>query len=306
MPQPQYLTNAQIDYDKWDICMECAVNGMAYGFSWYLDIVAPEWDALVLGDYEAVMPLPHRCKLGIHYLFQPPFVQQLGVFSIFSLNQSLIRRFLAAIPPHFKWIDIHLNEGNNFSVKKFETQSRRNYLLFLYKSYEEQYHNYNNNTKRNLKKAFQKGWTVQSNTSPEEMVDFYKTNLSAKLPYVNEVYCNQLLQIMYKSIHRGKGVIKGIYDEHNQLCAAAFFLKSHNRFINLAPVTNQVGRENGAMFLIIDDLIRTYQETDYMLDFEGSMVPSIARFFKGFGANEVAYCHIWANRLPWWIRWAKK
>ena len=49
---------------------------------WYLDIVHENWDALMEDDYERVMPMPVITKnWRISYIFQPFFVQQLGVFS---------------------------------------------------------------------------------------------------------------------------------------------------------------------------------------------------------------------------------
>ena len=77
----KYLKHNQIDKQKWDSAIENAENGLVYALSWYLDIVSPNWDALVVGDYEQVMPVTHKRKYGIKYLIQPPFCQQLGFFS---------------------------------------------------------------------------------------------------------------------------------------------------------------------------------------------------------------------------------
>ncbi len=46
--------------------MDEAFNGLIYAKSWYLDIVADQWDALVENDYEKIFPLVHRKKYGIH------------------------------------------------------------------------------------------------------------------------------------------------------------------------------------------------------------------------------------------------
>ena len=75
-----YITYQQIDKSKWDNCIDTAANGLVYGYSFYLDAMAKHWDALVLDDYEAVMPLTWRKKFGIRYLYQPAFTQQLGIF----------------------------------------------------------------------------------------------------------------------------------------------------------------------------------------------------------------------------------
>jgi hypothetical protein len=79
----QHLTHAEIDKVKWDACIDKAGNGLIYGHSVYLNKMCNgQWDALVMGNYETVMPLTRRKKWGIYYLYQPAFTQQLGIFSI--------------------------------------------------------------------------------------------------------------------------------------------------------------------------------------------------------------------------------
>ena len=74
------VLHKEIDFIKWDNCISNAPNGLIYGYSYYLDHMASQWDALVLNDYEAVMPLTWNRKYGIHYLYQPFLTAQLGVF----------------------------------------------------------------------------------------------------------------------------------------------------------------------------------------------------------------------------------
>jgi hypothetical protein len=71
----------------------------------------------------------------------------------------------------------------------------------------------------------------------------------------------------------------------NPPVALAFFLKFKNRIINLAPITLRDARESGAMTYILDEIIQKNANTDTILDFEGSSIESIARFYKGFGAK---------------------
>ena len=52
---------------------------------------------------------------------------------------------------------------------------------------------------------------------------------------------------------------------------------------------NEEGRANRAQFLLVDYIIKTNSNSDYILDFEGSNIPSIARFYGGFGANATKY-----------------
>ena len=83
-----YLKRKDIDIVKYNTCIEASINTRIYAYSWYLDIVATNWDILVLNDYEAVMPLPWRQKYFIKYMYPPAWTQQLGVFSKSRIMQT--------------------------------------------------------------------------------------------------------------------------------------------------------------------------------------------------------------------------
>ena len=52
------------------------------------------------------------------------------------------------------------------------------------------------------------------------------------------------------------------------------------------------------MFRIIDTFIKDHADSGRILDFEGSNIPSVARFFGGFGAQAEIYQSVSFNRLP--------
>ena len=43
-------SNQEIDKKRWDQTMENSLNGIAFGYSWYLDATFPDWSALVSED----------------------------------------------------------------------------------------------------------------------------------------------------------------------------------------------------------------------------------------------------------------
>ena len=94
-----YVENKNIDKVKWDRCIETAGNGLIYANSFYLDAMAKHWDAIVLNDYEAVMPLTWNKKYGIYYLYQPFLCASLGVFGN-NLTGEILYSFLNNIPKH--------------------------------------------------------------------------------------------------------------------------------------------------------------------------------------------------------------
>ncbi|MBK7029040.1 MAG: hypothetical protein IPH45_07445 [Bacteroidales bacterium] len=105
-----FLLHDQVNSEKWDDCIQHAINGNLYGYSWFLDLVCPEWCALVEDDYVRVMPLPAWKKFGITYLLQPYFTQQLGLYSQQALSQEVLDKFIRSIPRRFLYMDFNLNK----------------------------------------------------------------------------------------------------------------------------------------------------------------------------------------------------
>src|SRR4030095_1525417 len=142
--QIQYLSHKEIDKTKWDACIEQAANGLIYPYSFYLDAMSKHWDAIVLNNYEAVMPLTWNRKYSFYYLYQPAFTASLGVFGK-NLNKKLIDDFIKSIPSKFKLIEISLNAGNIIGDSKTFSLLRSNYILHLNKPYEGLYKAYRDN-----------------------------------------------------------------------------------------------------------------------------------------------------------------
>ena len=152
-----YIEHNDIEFEKWDACVTKSFNRLIYGFSWFLDIVCDDWDALVLNDYEAVFPLPKRKKWGIEYIYQPYFCQQLGVF---SKKKVPIESFLNCIPKRFKYLELNVSSSNCFVV-----QENNNFELELLKNVES---HFSKNTSRNIAKAKASNLSLVSNVSPEQ------------------------------------------------------------------------------------------------------------------------------------------
>ena len=131
--------------------------------------MAKHWDALVFGDYEAVMPLTWNKKYGFYYLYQPAFTASLGVFGK-SIDGTLVKNFLDSIPKKFKLIEISLNHGNNFPDAIKGYYPRSNYILDLNRTYEELLHGYRENHRRNILKAKEVGSRISKEISVDEII----------------------------------------------------------------------------------------------------------------------------------------
>ncbi len=293
-----YLLHSDIDKIKWDACIQKAFNGNIYALSWYLDVVHKDWDALVEDDYVRVMPLTGNKKYGIYYLHQPFFTQQLGIFSTEILNSSVINKFIAAIPEKFRFVQINLNIHNHPQPENYQLIPNKSYLLDLISRYPKLSSHYATNTKRNLKKALSSGLTLVKGLEPGLLTDMFGQNKGQEVKHWRDMHYQRLNQLMFKAMFKAKGVIYGVYSEHNELCAGAFFLKDHHHLIFLFSASTPEARQNGAMTFLLDAVIKEYAETTLVLDFEGSNNPNLARFYRGFGSQEISYYRLEINRFP--------
>lgn len=305
-PEIRFIRNEDIDYQKWDQCIAHSPHGIAYAYSWYLDRICPCWDALIWGNYLYVMPLVNNSKVGIRYIYQPFFTQQFGVFSSFNPEPDIVNEFLHAIPKQFRLIDMKLNIGNTPTTNKYKLSQNTTFHLALNKSYPEICTLYNTNTRRNIQKAIQNKIYISQVYDIPFFLEFTRKNLAEKAPEVKPQHYAALSRVISHSTYHQMGQIYGAYDAANDLVAAAFFLTTNQKGIYLAASSDAKGTGLSAMFLLVDTFIRNNAGSGIILDFEGSNIPGVARFYNGFGAYPMIYYSVHANRLPLVLRWMKK
>lgn len=298
----RYLERNDIDNDKWDGCIDSSFNGNLYGHSWFLDIVGGEWDALVENDYERVFPLVNRKKFGIHFVYQPFFTQQLGLYSTTKLDGGVLGEFIRAIPSKFRRIEINLNTLNNPDGNSFNLIPQLNHELDLINSYDRIKKGYSENLSRNLKKAEKTGLTIVKNIRPDDIIDLFRENRGKGISHLKETDYLKLKRIAYAAMYKGIANIQGVYDERNQLVAGAFFIRSNNKVVFLFSGLSEEGRNASAMPFLIDSFIRQHSGKHLTFDFDGSNDPNLARFYKSYGSKECVYQRLEINRMPFLIK----
>ena len=65
MNQIKHIKHQNIDFEKWDKTILSSVYPLVFAQSFYLNATCPQWDALIIGDYESVFPLTYNTKFGI-------------------------------------------------------------------------------------------------------------------------------------------------------------------------------------------------------------------------------------------------
>lgn len=304
-PHIHYLQHHQIDREAWNTCIEKAPNGLIYAYSWYLDAMSTSWDALVLGDYAAVMPLPYRRKWGIHYIYQPFLTAQLGVFGT-GIDKTLLEDFLNAVPASFRYWDFSLNSGNVFSLEHYPLRQRTNFILDLSLPYEVLASHYRENTRRNIKRSHTFNLQVKRDIPLEDVI---RLNQQQSVQQGNEFGAEDYNRFtdLFASLQKGgKAQTYGVYTPAGELAASVAFVYSHNRAYYLLVGNHPNSRALGASHRLIDAFIFDHAGEPLLLDFEGSDIPSLAFFYSSFGAVPEPYSALTLNRLPWYIKWLKK
>ena len=301
----QYLHRHQIDTAKWDQCIDNATNGLLYAYTFYLDHMAGEWDALVLGDYQAVMPLTWRKKFGIYYLYQPFVTASLGVFSSMPINKAMMETFINAIPRKFKLIQIDLNIANNCMDSQFVTQ-RKNYVLPLTGGYDALQQNYNRHARRKLKKASEAGLQIAEGIAIEKIAAL-SYSMMAEKDKVSMADYEKFIQL-FKTVHPFVESCNSIaaLDADGAIVASDINIVYKKRIYSLLAGNVPKSNECGGFYFVLDSLIKKYAGTGYLLDFEGSDVPGIAFLFECLGGQLTWYPHLAINHLPPVVRWLKK
>ena len=291
-----HLRHSEIDLQKWNSCVQNACNALVYAESWYLDIVSPHWEALVADDYEYVMPLPVKRKYGISFLVQPPLTQQLGVFSHHKIDENIVAQFIQKIP--YRSYHLNLNEQNPSS----KGTKHPNFTLNLNSDYNTIFDAYSTNTKRNIKKAQQTNMYVSENVDIDSFLNFYFSAID------NHAKPDKTLttDVVKTGFLKEKLYTFGAFTAENELISVLCLLRSGKRLVYLLAASNLEGKERAAMSFIVNKVVQNFAGSDSILDFEGSKVEGIARFYQGFGAEATYYQQIRKNSVIQFMNLIKK
>ena len=288
----QLVKKEDLDKIKWNSCVHYALNGNIFGYMWYLDSVSKEWDALVEGDYESVLPLFHSTDNSFSY--HQLLLRELGIYSIHLLSQKRVQAFAKAIPNSYKNVDIQFKNGIQLPPdKNFEIKSKSNYELYLQSPYDTIRNNYSEAAELSLEKARLNNLKPSSSVKPEKIAALFK-EISKKSKEAEAAF-HAYHRIMYNALHRGWGFASGIVDEKENLLAAAFFLFTHGKALTLLAPETAEGKSKGSRALLFDFFIRKNAGRPQILDFNTD-----GDYPKKFGAIQKNFQQLNRKKRTWW------
>jgi len=298
-----YLKSNEIDKKLWDNCIAASQTRKPYPYSWYLDIMAPGWEALIDDDYDSVFPVPARSRFGIKYIATPIFLQQLGAYSPDKSTEKSIDEFLDYMPEFYRLIDLCV--GQRISKRGYSITEKYNYQLDLSSPYEVIRGNFNNACKRNIEKSARQEILFTDDITPRELVGFFLEAKEKVAKGIKSRDFERLTRLMEYCIANNKGRISCVRTARKKLVFGHFLIETPG-YINLFfGVNSPESRKRRINYYFINEIIRENASTDTILDFAGSSIPSIADFIESFGAERYPYYRILRITLPWPIRLLK-
>lgn len=313
----KFVPYQELNFSKWDRCINTSYNSEIYAYSWFLNSVIEQWDAVIEGDYQKVMPLPVRNFMGKPIIYAPLMAPQLGIFSQDPVCKETVKKFIDLIFRKNKFAKLPFNKffGTDYSFARVIPE--QSFDLDLITPYKKTVSNYSNEAKRKIRFAEDSGLFISKGFVPNEMPDFHRT---IKIPFLYSIdnsFYNKLRRLISLSIQNRTGETFGVYTHENNLCSLGFIIKIKNRVVIYLIATDYTGVKKNSTWLLIDHIIRLYSERNVTLRFEPFNFHRIGNYpkislnfnkknicdqheiFISFGAKKYTYPILHNKVIPW-------
>jgi hypothetical protein len=253
----RFVPQEEIDIQLYDSCVHFATNGSIFGYHWFLNNTAREWDLLVEGDnYVSAMPLPRtKTWWGRNRLTHPRLVPELGVYSVKPLSPKRIQAFWDAVPDHFRSGKLTVEPASvPANSNRFEVQAASGSALFLNQPYEKITEDFPVQYASDLAKAQLANLRPAQRFKPEHLANFWLAQHGKSAD--NEWTYHAMQRLMYQVLHRGWGGTRAVESADGEMLAMSFIVYSHSRIFPLFTVESTGGKEVGALTYLWENLLQ--------------------------------------------------
>jgi hypothetical protein len=247
-------------------------------------------------------------KFGITYYITPPYTPHIGLIyknktsnkaNALTYNKTIISEiadFINVLPCSFLTIAFPLTiiDLQPFIWKKFKVTPNYTYQLDLSLSESELFQNMSSDKRNSLKKADKDGLkTIQVNDYKIVKQLILKT-FSRKKKSVDSEFINKILNTFATSQNSFAFVS---YNNDKPICAAFCILDNHTCYYLLGGYDNDNKHQAAGVIVIWQCILHAKQKNLKIFDFEGSMLPEVEKYFRGFGGNLIPYYRVSKAKL---------
>jgi hypothetical protein len=255
-------------------------------------VEALQANAIVLIDEKqgAAFPVLKKQRAFFSIVYQPWFVQVLKVYGYTRLPfmqevaQTLKQQnSIVSIQIESRWKAVFQDSG-------YKVIPKTNYTL----EGKEQLHLHSHHI-RSLKKAAKAEVKIKLGEAQDVQL-FLEEHLFDRIPNMREREIRQFEKFTTKLENENRLKVLTAY-AGIELCACGVYYLEDDTWVYLKGVANSTGRKNGAMVLLMQQLIEELKDNE-RLDFAGSEIEGVATFFKRFGATKEQYFQVEYIRYP--------
>ena len=283
-----------------------ACPGSIFVQPWWLDAVAPEqWDELTIekgGQMVARMPYVMTKKKGFNLISMPKLTQTLGPWLApheakyakeLSREHQLLEELISQLPPFDHFVQNFHHSVTNwlpFYWQGFQQTTRYTYLIPDLNDLDKLWGELRSNIRTDIRKA-QKQLTAKTDLDLEVFLDLNEmtfTRQGLELPYSRNLVrrIDQACQT-----HNCRKIFVA-EDNNGYLHAGVYVVWDDQTTYHLMSGSDPEKRNSGAISFLLWEAIKFASKVTPTFDFEGSMIQSIERFCRAFGAKQTPYFQI--------------
>jgi lipid II:glycine glycyltransferase (peptidoglycan interpeptide bridge formation enzyme) len=278
--------------------------------NWWLEALAPgQWGEVTFhkGD-EIVARLPYvkKIKWGLTILTSPPLTQTLGPWLIpshakyakqLSQEKELFGTLIERLPPFDLFRQNFSPAITNwlpFYWAEFQQNTRYTYRLENLIDHDQLWFGFQENIRREIRKAMKLVEVCDDSASELGLDQFLDINEKSfqrqgkSLPYSRDLV-NRLDKACIK--HDARRIFFA-RDAKGRIHSTVYIVWDNNTAYYLMGGRDPELHNSGATSLVMWEAIKFASSVSKQFDFEGSMIETIEKFFRAFGAKQVPYFHV--------------
>lgn len=273
--------------------------------SWWLDTTCGEhnWQVVILeknNGIVAALPFYTVKRRGLIYIIQPALTQTLGPW-IKSSNS----KYAKVLEQEKKTLQTLFKKLPKFDYyQQSWNYNQRNWLPLHWMGYHQKssityrlpglsdlgkiWDEFQTNIRTDIRKAEKKGITIKENASIDEFLTLNKKVFARQnkaLPYSEDL----VKDIDATCKKRSCSKIFIAIDQEGQHHAAVYIVWDTNSAYYIMGGGDPKLRNSGATSLCMWEAIKFSATVTKSFDFEGSMIESVERFFRAYGATQTPY-----------------
>lgn len=268
--------------------------------TWWLEAVAPgRWEILKIekgGQIFASMPYIKKKKFGLTFINMPLLTQHLGPWikplpgkysSRLSKEKELMNDLIKQLPKFdfFRQrFSPNITNWLPFYWSKFEQTTRYTYQIEDISDPDKLWKGMQGNIRREIKKARNKVQTKHSDDA-ETMWKLCQMNFEEKNESMNTSLKTFLRLDAACREHEARQIFFAI-DKDGNIHAGLYLVWDKESAYYLMGGADPKFRTSGAASLLMFEAIKFASQKTKRFDFEGSMIESVERFFRGFGGRQ--------------------